>query len=199
MLRQIAFLLSGLFVVVWLALFLFGDPKGCAVPAWSPPPEITTYSIDRVYGVDGNHLRIVFLPNHETMFWYLDQARGYVEGALVSMRGVYGTHYFGPFWHLGGLETWLGYRYYPDADGSEPVYMEGKILGKFSTFPKSLFPEVGDVTDWVIFMKEDHIGFEGMWLKQEPTDHLFLQVLMERLRSPAGLLMGRSPSGPLVD
>ena len=78
------------------------------------------------------------------------------------MRGIYGTHYFGPLWHIVEPGFLPGIRIYPS--GEKPVLMEIEVLHKYRTgFGDLGFPEIGDTCSVVILFRDESIRFEGVW------------------------------------
>lgn len=149
-------------VSIFLVVLGFGL-KGCIITVWKPPSELVSYAIA---GADKREMHIVFLPTKETMIWYRDPGNQLTEGALIKMRGVYGTHYFGPVWHIDAPNVFLGYRVYSEG---EPVSMEIEVLQKYMKGRgSSSFPKVGDKSYSIILFAQDKVRFSDMWLyKQE--------------------------------
>lgn len=155
---------------ILVCLFLFFGIKSCVITTWESHKNPATYSIR---GVDGREMSIIFLPEFETIIWYTDPNRGFMEGVLAKMRGSYGTHYLGPLWrvdgpHAGGL---LGFRWLPG--GQEPVHMEIINLDKYTEGRgESSFGKIGETFYTVILKEKDKIQFQGMWfdlVSSEPT------------------------------
>lgn len=163
-------IISTIIGVFLVCLFLFFGLKGCLIVAWESQKDPTAYS---VRGVDGREMTIVFLPEHETMIWYVDPNSKHVEGVLTKMRGTYGTHYVGPLWridgpHAGGL---FGFRLL--STGQEPIHMEIIVLDKYiEGRGESSFLKTGETSYTVILKEKNKINFQNMWLESinlEPT------------------------------
>jgi len=164
------------------ALVFFGA-KGCIVTTWSSPKSSETY---QAQGSDGRSITMVLLPGHQTMIWYSDPSGPRIEGILTRMRGSYGTHYFGPFWHLEGPGVWFGYRIYHS--GVEPVNMEIQILEKFSSgLGNSSFADGGDTMHQVMLFGIDSVEFGGSILQRVATDEGAVSSLLAKLGGPKPL------------
>jgi hypothetical protein len=163
-------MLSKIIGVIFVCLFLFFGLKSCILTTWESHKNPATYSIR---GADGREFTIIFLPEFETMIWYVDPSRNFIEGVLTKMRGSYGTHYLGPIWRVegpraGGL---FGFRRLPT--GQEPIHMEIINLDKYTQGRgESTFGKIGETFYAVILKEKDRIQFQGMWLElvnMEPT------------------------------
>ena len=171
----------GLILVILFFLFVF--IKGSIVTIWTSPSSITTYAID---GADGRSLKMILLPENETIMYYKDSNSNSEEYTLTEMRGSYGTHYFWGLWKLDGpgifYNSLLGYRIY--STDIEPVVMETKTIQKYmSGNGDSNFPQIGKTTYSTILFKDNAIRFEGMWLQKEKTDNDFISRLLNNLKT----------------
>ncbi len=161
-----------------IALWLFFGAKGCVITVWSSPKTAETYVID---GADSRGMMMVFMPNREAMLWYTDPGEGSIEGVLTEMRGTYGTHYFGPLWHIEGPNISFGYRWY--SGDVEPVHMELRTKEKyFEGKGESSFPKRGKTTYAVILFGENRIKFQGMWLDKTDNDQATIDALYAKLK-----------------
>ena len=160
--------------------------SGCTVTPWSPPPEPTSYVTE---WEDESLLRLIFLPNKRAILWYEDRARGSAEALLLRMRGIYGTHYFGPLWYIEEPGFLPGIRIYPS--GEKPVLMEIEVLHKYRTgFGDLGFPEIGDTCSVVILFRDESIRFEGVWLEREFLDTKGKDRLLALLELPYSKILG---------
>lgn len=165
--------LSSIVAVAFICLVFFFQAKGCVVSLWSPPETAEAYSAE---GANGRSMMIVFLPDHETMFWYSGPNSDAFEGVLAEMYGKYGTHYFGPLWHIKDRGMLLGYRLYPEQ--VEPVHMWMKCKDKvFDGRGDSAFPSIGATSNAIFLFGDDRIKFEGIWLHKTPMDERVVSAL----------------------
>lgn len=147
-------------IILLVTVFTF---KGCIKSAWVYPDTITTYSTK---GSDGQNLSIVFYPEGRTIFYYNDPSNQYAEVTTASMKGLYGTHYWGQLWSIYERIKILGLRFYPN--GTEPVLMEVSVLDKYvqGDPSNSPLPEKGGTINSVVLFSDDAINFENIWLSK---------------------------------
>ena len=161
-------LVSKVVGVTLVCLFIFFGFKSCIFTTWESHKSPTTYSIS---GVDGRELTIIFLPEFETMIWYVDPTRNFVEGVLANIRGSYGTHYLGPIWRVDGPRAggFFGFWWLPE--GQEPVHMEIQHLDKYTQGQgESTFGRSGETFYTVILKEKNRIRFQDMWLEMVNSD-----------------------------
>ncbi|MFC1761810.1 hypothetical protein ACFL6U_06990 [Planctomycetota bacterium] len=177
--KEAILVISGaLFILLFLLFGLMGL-KGCVVKVWKSPTEPITYSL---VGEDDRSLSMIFMPEHKTYIVYTDEQNSFVEMSLTQMRGTYGTHYFWRLWVIDGPNINVGLRIYPK--GAKPVVMETTVLDKYIQGNGSeTLPGNGDRTHPVLLFTEDALCFEGMWLKQEPTEMKLITLLNQYLTS----------------
>lgn len=174
-------MMSKIIGVILVCLFLFFGLKSCILTTWESHNKPTTYS---VRGVDGRDLSIIFLPEFETMIWYVDPNRNFTEGVLTKMRGSYGTHYLGPIWRVDGPRAGglFGFRWLPT--GQEPVHMEIIHLDKYTEGQgESTFGKTGETFYSVILKEKDRIQFQGMWLDLVSSDTTKIAGLRARFKT----------------
>jgi hypothetical protein len=173
-------MISKIVGVILVCLFLFFGLKGCIHFSWESHSKPMTYSIR---GVDGRELSIIFLPEFETMMWYVDPNRNFTEGVLTKMIGSYGTHYLGPIWRVDGPRAGglLGFRWLPS--GQEPVNMEITHLDKYTEGRgESAFGETPKTFYTVILKEKDRIQFQGMWFNLVSSDSNKIAGLRARFK-----------------
>jgi len=121
---------------------------------------------------------MIFMPKSEVMIWFRDPKTTSREGILTTMKGSYGTHYFGPLWRVEGPGTLLGWKWI--TDNMEPVHMEITVLEKYREgLGDSAFPSVGDRSYQVIFVGKDRLRFQATTLSKTPIT----EEDVKRLRS----------------
>jgi hypothetical protein len=161
--RKLKEVLSKGAVGVLVILFILFGLKGCVLSLWTSPKEPISYSVE---GADKRSFRVTFLPNQETMIWYVDPSKPIIEGVLTRMRGSYGTHYFWRLWHIDGPGVFFGYRIYPD--DVEPVMMEIETLDKYvEGRGNSSFSNIGSTSHQVLLFGKNQMMYQNMWLARE--------------------------------
>lgn len=170
--KQIISVIEKFMLGTMCALGLFIGLKGCVVTVWSSPSDIETYEIN---GGDGRSMRMVFMPGNETFISYSDPKMESVEVVRTKMKGVYGTHYVGPIWKMGGPVNLLGLRWYSTG---EPVDMEIEVVKKYRIGSgDSSFPKESETTKSTVLFADDAVQFSGMWLQLAENDEDNIQAL----------------------
>jgi hypothetical protein len=170
--------LVGKIIIVAIVLaIIFFVVKGMTIEVWkSPNDNAQAYSI---LGEDGREMCMYFMPNNETLFFYIED--DFYEIVLAKMKGTYGTHYFGNLWRIGNSDSIFGLRMYEK--DIKPVYMEIKILSKyFEGSGESTFAENGETTYSIIQFGNNAINFSGMWLQKINTDNILVEDLLSQVQ-----------------
>lgn len=166
-------------IAAGLGFILFILSRGCIHRPWMGPKEAKSYAI---VGQDKRELHLTLLPERRILIVYDDPEHKESETVLWEILSAnHGRRYIGPVWNVNLCgEGFLGIRWIPE--GTEPLCLKYRVVKKMhSGHGDSSFPSIGSERETALYVRKGEIKFSGMWLREVPTDVVFVDSILREL------------------